>query len=459
MPEQLSKEQKAAIDNYSKEIVTLKDYVTGVRKMPGMYCAGIGNRGFESLIREVYQNAIDQILKPEVPDKSVSISYNMQTLETTVSDHGLGLPFQDMERIITKPNTSKNYIKQKYQYSSGLHGAGLKVTNALSSSLVAKSYKYDGTAMQFETKDGYPVKGTNPKPIKNSKHLQGTTITFYPALDVLGECNLDWRLVYKRCRDILIRTPIGSVCDFTAIDENGVVHHETIKNDSGIVADLIDLTTIHKKLKSGKIESINNTLIKPIHIMNDNGDMRLECAFVFDGGDDDGPDPNVRISSYCNFCETKLGNHNDGTIDGICKWFTKYMNSIYLNSGDKKSKKKTISVVSSDIKTGLVISINAAVLEPIFVGQAKEQLSNPEMEPFCREVVMNGLDEWSKTNPKDLATLCKYFKDIAELRIKESSEKAKIVQKYASNVLTGYPKKFARPSEKEVDLFIVEGDR
>ena len=32
---ELSKEMQASIDNYGKQIVTLKDFVTAVRKVPG----------------------------------------------------------------------------------------------------------------------------------------------------------------------------------------------------------------------------------------------------------------------------------------------------------------------------------------------------------------------------------------------------------------------------------------
>ena len=56
----------------------------------------------------------------------------------------------------------------------------------------------------------------------------------------------------------------------------------------------------------------------------------------------------------------------------ICRWFTNYMNKIYL--ANQKSKVKTV-VNASDVKSGLNVMIVAASLEPIFTGQAKEFLS------------------------------------------------------------------------------------
>jgi DNA gyrase/topoisomerase IV subunit B len=90
---QLTKEQMAAIDSYSDDIETLKDQVTAMRKMPGYYIAGVGYKGALSLIREGYQNSIDQIMDPTSPADTVSVYYNEQTLECEITDNGKGFPF------------------------------------------------------------------------------------------------------------------------------------------------------------------------------------------------------------------------------------------------------------------------------------------------------------------------------------------------------------------------------
>ena len=109
----LTAEQMAAIDNYGNDIQTLKDTVTAIRQLPGMYCSGRGNIGFLSLIREIYQNAIDQVIDPTSPADTVTVFYNENTLEVEVSDNGKGFPFNDMVRMITAQHTSKNYTKKK----------------------------------------------------------------------------------------------------------------------------------------------------------------------------------------------------------------------------------------------------------------------------------------------------------------------------------------------------------
>ena len=440
---ELTDEMKAAIDNYSDSIKTIEDHVKAVRMMPGNFGGSTTNSGFLDMIREIFQNAIDQVLSDKSPANWCSIRYDMRDYSTIVWDNGTGLPFQDMIRIYTAPNTSKNYYKNKGEYSSGRHGSGGKTVNALSSEFIAESYRYDGTAARLVTDHGYPTT-KEPVPIKNKDKFQGTMVKFTPDLEIMDDgLYLDWHTVFNLVRRILFRTPIGSVCDFEGIDLDGVSHKERIVNKDGIIGDLIEKTT--------------SPLYKPIIGFKDTGEMKLEFAFTFDGGGKDGPSSQEEIIAFCNFCPCFIGTHVDGTVNGITRWFTKYMNSIYLKSNTNPKSKKQISCQASDIKTGLVVSISAAMLFPNFIGQNKEKLSNTEMIQFCSDVVYNALEDWSKTNPQDLAKLCKYFKDVAELRMKESSEKAKIVSKYTANVF-GMPSKYRKPSKQKKEFIIVEGD-
>lgn len=436
----LSKEMIESIDNYNDDIKELKDFVSAVRKRPGMYLGPIGNRGFLNMMREIFQNCIDQILDPTSPANWFSFYYDERTLEVVVEDNGKGLPFNSMIKILTKQHVSKNFEKKLFQYSSGMNGVGAKIVNALSESFTAESYRYDGTAAKVNFIKGYP-KTNEPVVIKNKECKQGSRITFVPDQVVLGDINLEWKVVYHLIKNILSLTPIGSICDFTAIDINGKKITEHIVNSDGIITNLI--------------MNVKQPMIKPITIGYDDGVHKLEAAFCYDTGGESGPD-DLCTTSFCNFCPTIGGTHVDGTIEGITRWFTMYMNNIYL--ANQKSKDKT-KVLPIDIKSGLTLFVSGAHLDPIFTGQAKEILSNDDMTGFCKDVVMKGLDAWSKANPQDLLKLAKFFKDIAEFRIKQEAGKAKIVTKYAKNPVTNLPRKYIRPlSNKNNELIIVEGD-
>ena len=439
---ELTQEQINAINNYGKEIITLEDTVAAIRQTPGMYCGGRGNIGFLSLIREIYQNGIDQIIDDSSPANIVQVFYDENTLEVQVTDNGKGFPFNDMVRIVTEQHTSKNYVKQKGQYSAGLHGSGLKAANALSSKCTIESYRYDGTAMRLDLIEGHPVKA--PYPIPNKSKFQGSKVTFTPCLDILGNIDLGWKHVYTLVKDLLSLTKIGSRVDFTAIDRDNVKHTEHIVNTDGIITKLIT--------------TVKTPLVKPILAGYDNGEYKIDVAFTYDLHEDN--NANLFTTSFCNMCPTIEGQHITGTVDGICKWFTTYMNSIYLSNQKAKDKLK---IVAADIKAGLNIVISAFCLIPTFVGQAKTQLEVPAMYDFSKNVMNDALTAWSKQNPNDLSKLCKYFKEIGELRLKQDKSKEKIIQKYAASSITNnMPSKYVKPacpsSSKNVELIIVEGD-
>ena len=179
-------------------------------------------------------------------------------------------------------------------------------------------------------------------------------------------------------------TPIGTSMDFKAIDIEGKEFTEHIVNKDGIITDLIS--------------NVKKPIVAPIIISNDDGTHKLDMAFCYDLGDDaSGPDETEYIVSFSNYCQTVAGTHVDGCLEGLVRWFSLYMNNIYL--ANQKSKDK-LKVISADIKTGLNMFIGAAHLYSNFIGQSKDILSNEDMVGFCKDTVMKGLDEWYKANPR-----------------------------------------------------------
>lgn len=438
----LDQNMKESVDNYGSRVKTLKDFVSAVRLRPGMYIGPIGNDGFLNMIREIFQNSIDQIVDPTSPCEWFSLFYDERTMEVVIKDNGLGFPFKDIIRMLTTQHTSKNFEKKPGEYASGMNGVGAKVVNALSETFVVESYHYSGKAVKVEFSKGYP-KTQEPVEIDNKSKIQGSEVSFIPDVEILGELSLEWKSVYKLVKQIMSLTPLGTSMNFEAIDINGKRFTEDIINKDGIITDLI--------------QKVKHPIIKPIVVNLDDGFRKIECAFCYDSGDElSGPDDKENVTAFSNFCPTMKGTHIDGCIDGITRWFVAYMNNIYLINQKSKDKLKVTNV---DIKSGLNIMISAAHLEPIFTGQAKEVLSNADMLGFCKDVVMKGLDEWSKANPQDLARLSRFFKDIAEVRQKSEASKAKIVTKYQKNAINGLPAKYVRPIGKDnIELIIVEGD-
>lgn len=440
----ISKQMIQNIKNYNDEIKTLEGFVEGVRKNPGMYIGSIGDPGFMNMIREIVQNALDELNKEKSPCDSVRITYDERSFTTIVEDNGRGIPFNNIIRIFKEQHTSSNFEKEAGEFSSGLHGVGSKVTNALSNKFIVDSFIL-GEGKRVEFDNGRPwKKGEQSIPKKEAQGKQGTRVIFQPQIEVLGELSVTWKQVYDLIKLILPLNVLGAVIYFTGIDSKGKVHSYTLKNQDGIIQYLIEDTT--------------KPLIKPIHLFKNNGVMKADIMFTYDMSEAGV----TAIHAFSNFCPTASGTHLDGFYDGLGYFFSNYMNRIYLakDTGKKKnSKAKKITVTAADTRTNLCAVIAAAHIRPIFAGQSKERLSNEEMRPFVKNMVMDALNVWSKENPTDFNKICRYLKEVAELRVKSDTEKIKLTSKYTSSPLSGLPSKYVAPiGKKDLELWICEGD-
>ena len=436
--QKLSKEMIENIKNYNSEIVTLKDFTTAVRQNIGMYIGEAGNKGFINMVREILQNAIDEMIKKASPCDHVWIDVDERDLTITVKDNGRGIPFGEIIRIFENEHTSSNYVKKKGEYSSGLHGVGAKVTKALSSKFIVESYIL-GDARRVEFDEGYLWKKGEMK-IPNKDNFQGTIVQFQPSYKALGEINVSWKDIYNLVNLILPLSDIGSRITFTATKMDNSKIKEELVNRDGIMTYIIN--------------EVKSPLIKPICISHDNGEMKMEVVFTYDSSD---IALDAKTIAFGNCCPTSAGYHIEGFKKGISSFFTNYMNKIFLANADKNKKNKVV-IISNDIRMGLKAVISVSHLHPIFNGQAKEILSNRDMEPFVKDCIVKGLDEWIKQNPNDLQKLCKFFKEAAQLRMSVDKEKVKLNNKYSQSI-SGMPNKYVPPTGKEdLELWICEGD-
>lgn len=434
---------KQKIQEYSKSIKTIKEFAKAVQQAPGMYIGSIGNKGFINCCRELLQNATDELQKNDSPCTEVWVEFYEDTHQFVVTDNGRGIPFKDMHRIYAEEHTSSNYVKTAGNYSSGRHGVGAKVTNALSEDFIVLSRickefsptgKPIGQSMTFHEGIAEDKTGT---PYDNKENFQGTKVSFTPLERIMGKITVSCEEILGLIDIILPLLKLGAVINFYGVKPDGTEINIRRENVYGI-----DTYLMNSKFKS---------IMDPIHLHADNGTMKADISFTYDAN---GLDEQDTVYSFANMCPTIStdSTHSQAFVDAISNYFRTYMNKIYLPKNSK------ISTINSDIKAGLKAVVSVMHLEPIFAGQAKEILSNEDIKPFIKSLVDQGLDEWSRTNANDLQRLCKYFKDVGNLRLKTNNEKIQL-QKSAVSVFTGLPSKYQKPSGKHnLELILVEGD-
>ena len=82
--------------------VNITDDIEKVQKKPTMYISHTGPQAAEHLLKEMTNNANDEHKNPNsVSDGYCHIYYDYETKTCTVSDHGRGIPFEELENTCT----------------------------------------------------------------------------------------------------------------------------------------------------------------------------------------------------------------------------------------------------------------------------------------------------------------------------------------------------------------------
>lgn len=424
------------IQDYGNSIKTMKNFVEAVRKNPGMHIGGTGNVAFVNMFREIFSNSIDELVKKKSPCDWIKVIFDQRQYLVTIEDNGRGIPFEMIEDIFTKEYTSSNYEKEKYEYSSGVHGIGSKITCALSELFVVKSHIF-GKCKIAEFHEGEFKSIVDSE--KPDRH-QGTTISFIPykkERDRLTTTPSDIRdLICK----ILLLTPLNSKIEYIGINADGVIeYNDKFVNANGLIDE-------RKRVNE-------HAFIDDISFGMDNGEIKIDCCINASS-----PENLPEVSSFCNLTPTRDGVHKDGFYNGVVKFFRNYMNKVYLKNNSK------LTVNSTDIKSVICGAIHICLLKPSFMGQAKDLLGDDvdgkiNITQFVSDFIETSLKDWSNNNTKDLNKVCKVLKAVCESRVKSENTVKDIKKNFTSSALNQYPVKYKRAlHKKNLELFIVEGD-
>ena len=122
---------------YTAEDIQILDEIHAVRLRPGMYIGSTDKQGLHHLLYEIVYNAIDEAMAGFCSHIQVAIH---EDNSITVADDGRGIPTETivgqnitaLEAVMTRLHAGAKFGGHVYSISSGLHGVGASVVNALS---------------------------------------------------------------------------------------------------------------------------------------------------------------------------------------------------------------------------------------------------------------------------------------------------------------------------------------
>lgn len=420
---------------YDASQIQVLEGLEPVRKRPGMYIGSTGYEGLHHLIKEIADNSVDEVIAGVATKLEIVIQADGGV---KVSDDGRGIPVDihpktgksTLETVLTVLHAGGKFGGGGYKVSSGLHGVGSSVVNALSNKLIATVYK-DGKVYRQTYERGAPT--SKVEEIGKTKQ-SGTTITFYPDDSIFEsvEIDYDWVINYLRHQSYLTKGIKTSVIDersgkrFSFYFEGGIQSYVRHLNADKEVVDE-DIFYVDKPVD----ESV------------------VEIAIQYN----DAYTENVRAFAN-NVYNPDGGSH----LTGFRAALTRVVNDYARKSGLLKEKEENLS--GEDTREGLTAVILVKLPDPQFEGQTKNKLGNPEVRSYVEQVINEWFGYYLEEHPAVARKIVNKALLAARARKAARAARDNIIRKGALDgaTLPGKLSDCATKDRSQAELFIVEGN-
>ena len=436
---------KEVINHYGEDDIQVLEGLEAVRKRPGMYIGSVDSRGLHHLIWDIVDNAVDEALAGYGKEITVKI---LKDNSVEIIDNGRGVPVgkhksgkSTPEVVYTVLHAGGKFSSEGgYKTSSGLHGVGASVVNALSEYMDVTITR-DGKVYQIQFADGGKVKTPLHEISSSPSKKSGTTVHFKPDRKLFTTTNFSHTVIVERLRETAFLMPGIS---FVFIDET-INKKDVFYYENGVV-EFVKYNTEDKK-----------RLHDVIQINGAAEGISIDMALVYT---DDYDDDDSSIRSYVNNVRTKDGGtHEIGLRTALTKTFNNYADESGL-----LAKNKIKSLDPRDIREGVCIVLSIKVPENLlqFESQTKSKLGTPIARTVCENVIGEKLSYYL-TEHKDVAlTLVNKF--IKALQVREATRKARDEARNGKKAVKQeriISDKLAPAHSKDsrmTELFLVEGD-
>jgi DNA gyrase subunit B len=356
--------------HYDATSIQVLEGLEAVRKRPGRYIGSTGERGLHHLVDEVVDNSVDEALAGHCDRIEVTL---LPGGGVRVSDNGRGIPVDDVasegksavEVVLTVLHAGGKFGGGGYKVSGGLHGVGVSVVNALSSTLEVEIHR-EGHRWTQSYAVGVPL-----APLAKGGEVDdtGTTITFWASADIFETTHYSFETLSNRLREmaflnkgltIVLRDERPDTAEEREHDEvEETTQTEVVYRYDGGLVDYVDFLgarkdPVHRTVVSFEAESE--------YI---DGGLSLDVAMQWNTGFTES------VHTFANTINThEGGTHEEGFRAALTTLVNKFARDWNI------LKEKDANLTGDDVREGLTAIVSVKLAEPLFVGLTMTKLGN-----------------------------------------------------------------------------------
>ncbi|HXK52646.1 DNA gyrase subunit B [Candidatus Nomurabacteria bacterium] len=457
--EEKTKKSKADLDNnYGSDQIQVLEGLDPVRKRPGMYIGSTGQQGLHHLVTEVVNNSMDEAMAGYA--NYIKVEF-FKDGSVAIYDNGRGIPYDEkkgygvsaLELAFTKLHAGGKFGAGGYKVSSGLHGVGASVVNALSEWCRVIVKRGDELVIQEYADGGKVLRKVEPldpkNPISKVKNAEwslkleewdaesGTIVQFKPDETIFETVDFKYKFFVNQLREYAY---------LTANIKFDIIDHRTDQRycfyfEGGVKAYIKSLNRSRKPMHP-----------EIFHIHKNYENIDVEIAFQYNNSYAE------NVLTFANHLRTGEGGTH---LTGFRSALTKTINDYAKKHNLIKDKAEALS--GDDLKEGItaIVSVNIDSAQLQYEGQTKGKLGTSEARTAVETVTKEALEVYLEENPKDAQAIIDKNLLALKARIAAKAARDTVIRKGALDTGGVLPGKLSDCSEKnseKTELFIVEGD-
>ncbi|KKP43188.1 MAG: gyrase subunit B, DNA gyrase subunit B protein [candidate division WS6 bacterium GW2011_GWC1_33_20] len=428
--------------DYQASNIQVLEGLEAVRKRPAMYIGSTDRNGLHHIFTEILDNSVDEAIAGYCSRIWVTLELDGSI---SVKDNGRGIPVEihpqtkvsTLETVMTNLHAGGKFDDGAYKVSGGLHGVGMKCTNALSEWMITTVTR-DGGIYRQEYKRGIPQ-----APVKKvgsiDDSITGTEHRFLPDDEIFSETTFDFKEIIKKCRQHAYLTAgLRITVKDLRVEQGHAPKIFDLYFEDGIKSYVLFMNIDEKFVNE-----------QPFYVNKENEGVLVEAAIQYTNSMDE----NVKCYTN-NIINPEGGTHLAGFRTALTSAINTYAQKSELLKG------LTSTLNGDDVREGLTAVISVKVANPQFEGQTKIKLNNPEVKNAVAKVIRDELLIYFDEHPKEAKAIID--KAILSYKAKAAAKAARdaVIRKSAleSTALPGKLADCISSNPADSELYIVEGD-